>query len=150
MISSTVKSAQVEYPPRILFESKVGTIVPLKKPLDIRKFDSSSYQALGACFNPYKAFLRKDLWQAVVLFELAWLDFHELVLMDDLWSIGNHDFVVLENDAFGCLIIVVFSLDLVLDCNILQLKGWKRKFDPCCDDLSSLLKEQLLSLGGTG
>ncbi|GKG22542.1 hypothetical protein Tco_0387845, partial [Tanacetum coccineum] len=29
------------------------------KPLDIRKFDSSSYQALGACFNPYKAFLRR-------------------------------------------------------------------------------------------
>ncbi|GJS08133.1 hypothetical protein Tco_0364929 [Tanacetum coccineum] len=31
------------------------------------------------------------------LFELAWLDFHELVLMDDLWSIDNHDFVVEMN-----------------------------------------------------
>ncbi|GJT67249.1 hypothetical protein Tco_1018729 [Tanacetum coccineum] len=39
-----------------------------------------------------------DLWQAVILFKLAWLDFHELVLMDDLWSIGNHDFVV-ENEC---------------------------------------------------
>ncbi|GKA72046.1 hypothetical protein Tco_0778262 [Tanacetum coccineum] len=35
----------------------VGSIVPLVKPLDVRKVDSSSYQALGACFNPYKAFL---------------------------------------------------------------------------------------------
>ncbi|GJX44566.1 hypothetical protein Tco_0261242 [Tanacetum coccineum] len=28
----------------------------LEKPLDIRKLDNSSYQALGACFKPYKAF----------------------------------------------------------------------------------------------
>ncbi|GJS15475.1 ribonuclease H-like domain-containing protein [Tanacetum coccineum] len=33
-------------------------MVPLVKPLDIRKFESSSYHALGACFNPYRAFLR--------------------------------------------------------------------------------------------
>ncbi|GJU46923.1 putative reverse transcriptase domain-containing protein [Tanacetum coccineum] len=45
------------YPPRI-FLDKVGSIVPLVKPLDIRKLESSSYQALRACFNPYKAFLR--------------------------------------------------------------------------------------------
>ncbi|GJY07412.1 hypothetical protein Tco_0464577 [Tanacetum coccineum] len=31
----------------------VGSIVPLVKPLDIKKLESSSYQALGACFNPY-------------------------------------------------------------------------------------------------
>ncbi|GJY78700.1 hypothetical protein Tco_0484501, partial [Tanacetum coccineum] len=31
----------------------------------------------------------QDLWQAVVLFELAWLDFHELVLMDDLCPNDN-------------------------------------------------------------
>ncbi|GKF25824.1 hypothetical protein Tco_0081718, partial [Tanacetum coccineum] len=28
----------------------------LEKPLD--KLDNSSYQALGACFKPYKAFLK--------------------------------------------------------------------------------------------
>ncbi|GKA68568.1 hypothetical protein Tco_0768485 [Tanacetum coccineum] len=31
----------------------------LEKPLDIRKLDNSSYQALGACFKPYKAFLKR-------------------------------------------------------------------------------------------
>ncbi|GJS99174.1 hypothetical protein Tco_0820344 [Tanacetum coccineum] len=36
----------------------VGLMVPLVKPLDIRKFESLSYQALGACFNLYRAFLR--------------------------------------------------------------------------------------------
>ncbi|GJW05015.1 hypothetical protein Tco_1563871 [Tanacetum coccineum] len=36
-----------------LIVNRVGSIVPLVKPLDIRKFKSSSYQALGACFNPY-------------------------------------------------------------------------------------------------
>ncbi|GKA61001.1 hypothetical protein Tco_0760408 [Tanacetum coccineum] len=51
----------------------------------------------------------EDLWQAFVLFELAWLDFHELVLMDDLWSIGNHDFVV-EMYAIG-IIHVAFEED---------------------------------------
>ncbi|GKG22081.1 hypothetical protein Tco_0384676, partial [Tanacetum coccineum] len=30
----------------------------LEKPLDIRKLDNSSYQALGACFKSYKAFLK--------------------------------------------------------------------------------------------
>ncbi|GKD05453.1 hypothetical protein Tco_1180427, partial [Tanacetum coccineum] len=53
--------------------NKVGSIVPLEKPLDIRKFDSSSYQALGACFNPYKAFLSRlfldDLDQQTLLAE---------------------------------------------------------------------------------
>ncbi|GJX59120.1 hypothetical protein Tco_0290510 [Tanacetum coccineum] len=37
----------------------VGSIVPLVKPLDMRKFESSSYQALEACFNPYRAFLSR-------------------------------------------------------------------------------------------
>ncbi|GJR42879.1 mitochondrial phosphate carrier protein 3, mitochondrial-like protein [Tanacetum coccineum] len=32
----------------------------LEKPLDIRKLDNSSYQALGACFKPYKAFLKRS------------------------------------------------------------------------------------------
>ncbi|GJU18452.1 SNF1-related protein kinase catalytic subunit alpha KIN10-like protein [Tanacetum coccineum] len=31
----------------------------LEKPLDIRKLNNSSYQALGACFKPYKAFLKR-------------------------------------------------------------------------------------------
>ncbi|GJV35925.1 reverse transcriptase domain-containing protein [Tanacetum coccineum] len=31
----------------------------LEKPLDIRKLDNSSYQALGARFKPYKAFLKR-------------------------------------------------------------------------------------------
>ncbi|GJY27656.1 hypothetical protein Tco_0403423, partial [Tanacetum coccineum] len=31
----------------------------LEKPLDIRKLDHSSYQALEACFKPYKAFLKR-------------------------------------------------------------------------------------------
>ncbi|GJS24661.1 hypothetical protein Tco_0453293 [Tanacetum coccineum] len=31
----------------------------LEKPLDIRKLDNSSYQARGACFKPYKAFLKR-------------------------------------------------------------------------------------------
>ncbi|GJX41089.1 hypothetical protein Tco_0256079 [Tanacetum coccineum] len=31
----------------------------LEKPLDIRKLDNSSYQALGPCFKPYKAFLKR-------------------------------------------------------------------------------------------
>ncbi|GJU31479.1 hypothetical protein Tco_1175068 [Tanacetum coccineum] len=34
----------------------------LEKPLDIRKLDNSSYQALGACFKPYKAFLKSRLF----------------------------------------------------------------------------------------
>ncbi|GJZ98546.1 hypothetical protein Tco_0670999 [Tanacetum coccineum] len=37
----------------------VGSMIPLVKPLDIRKFESSSYQALGAFFNPYRAFLNR-------------------------------------------------------------------------------------------
>ncbi|GJS78975.1 hypothetical protein Tco_0728856 [Tanacetum coccineum] len=28
-----------------------------------------------------------DLWQVVVLFALAWMDFHKLILTGDLWSI---------------------------------------------------------------
>ncbi|GJS66183.1 hypothetical protein Tco_0680747 [Tanacetum coccineum] len=96
---SSTSISQVGNIPPYFSLNKVGSIVPLEKPSDIRKFDSSSYQAHGACFNPYTAFLRRfqDLRQAVVLFELAWLDFHELVLMDDLWYIGNHDFVVEMN-----------------------------------------------------
>ncbi|GJR02352.1 hypothetical protein Tco_1434308 [Tanacetum coccineum] len=39
--------------------NRVGSMVPLVEPLDIRKFESSSYHALGACFNPYRAFLRR-------------------------------------------------------------------------------------------
>ncbi|GJZ98788.1 hypothetical protein Tco_0671241 [Tanacetum coccineum] len=42
-----------------LIVNKVGSIVPLVKPLDIRNVESSSYQALGACFNPYRVFLRR-------------------------------------------------------------------------------------------
>ncbi|GJS31227.1 hypothetical protein Tco_0491847 [Tanacetum coccineum] len=49
----------------------------------------------------YQSPMLMDLWQAVVLFELAWMDFHEFVLMDDLLSIGNHDFVV-EMNAHRC------------------------------------------------
>ncbi|GJT22830.1 hypothetical protein Tco_0892767 [Tanacetum coccineum] len=62
----------------------------------------------------------QDLWQAFVLFELAWMDFHELVLMNDLWSIGNHDFVV-EKDAHRFIICCVeedspFLLDRTTFC----------------------------------
>ncbi|GJY03393.1 hypothetical protein Tco_0369333 [Tanacetum coccineum] len=39
--------------------NRVGLMVPLVKPLDISKFESSSYQDLGACFNLYRAFLRR-------------------------------------------------------------------------------------------
>ncbi|GKF23605.1 hypothetical protein Tco_0075927, partial [Tanacetum coccineum] len=42
-----------------LIVNRVGSMVPLVKPLDIRNFESSSYHALGACFNPYRAFLRR-------------------------------------------------------------------------------------------
>ncbi|GKD24330.1 reverse transcriptase domain-containing protein, partial [Tanacetum coccineum] len=38
----------------------------LEKPLDIRKLDNSSYQALGACFKPYKAFLKRRVPRLVV------------------------------------------------------------------------------------
>ncbi|GJX44609.1 putative reverse transcriptase domain-containing protein [Tanacetum coccineum] len=41
-----------------LIVNRVGSIVPFVKPLDIRKFESASYQSLGACFNPYRAFLK--------------------------------------------------------------------------------------------
>ncbi|GJS91494.1 hypothetical protein Tco_0774130 [Tanacetum coccineum] len=44
-----------------LIMNRVGSMVPLVKPLDIRKFESLSYQALRACFNPYRAFLRRFL-----------------------------------------------------------------------------------------
>ncbi|GJS19577.1 hypothetical protein Tco_0448209 [Tanacetum coccineum] len=47
--------------------------------------------------NNAPASIVEDLRQAVVLFELAWLDFHKLVLMDDLWSIVDHDFMVEMN-----------------------------------------------------
>ncbi|GJV85274.1 hypothetical protein Tco_1525172 [Tanacetum coccineum] len=46
----------------------LGQLLPLVKPLDIRKLESSSYHALGACFNPYKAFLRRKqhfVWDRV-------------------------------------------------------------------------------------
>jgi len=33
----------------------VVSIIPLAKPLEIRNDESLSYQALGACFKPYKA-----------------------------------------------------------------------------------------------
>ncbi|GKD51553.1 putative reverse transcriptase domain-containing protein [Tanacetum coccineum] len=52
----------------------VGSIVPLVKPLDIRKFDSSSYQALGACFNPYKAFLRRVCKPYLDKFVIVFID----------------------------------------------------------------------------
>ncbi|GJW56043.1 putative germin-like protein [Tanacetum coccineum] len=48
-----------------LIVNRVGSMVPLVKPLDIRNFESSSYHALGACFNPYRAFLRRE--SAIVL-----------------------------------------------------------------------------------
>ncbi|GJZ31212.1 hypothetical protein Tco_0576259 [Tanacetum coccineum] len=102
------------------------------KAFGYQKWDSSIYQDLGDCFKPYKLSSGKglektcvlrlhriirtaskgelDLWQAVVLFELAWLDFHKLVLMDDLWSIGNHDFVVEMNDhRMKCAGLYIFS-----------------------------------------
>ncbi|GJW02834.1 hypothetical protein Tco_1561690 [Tanacetum coccineum] len=42
-----------------LIVNRVGSIVPLVKPLDIKKFESTSYHALGACFNPYRGYLRR-------------------------------------------------------------------------------------------
>ncbi|GJZ09922.1 hypothetical protein Tco_0544205 [Tanacetum coccineum] len=110
----------------------------LSKAVGQQEFDSSSYQALGACFNPYKTFLRsfqtfscrndevhpaiasiharislasllvlsvqqysplslrtytfQNLWQAVVLFEMAMVGFTNLFLMEDLWFPScNHE-----------------------------------------------------------
>ncbi|GKG09275.1 hypothetical protein Tco_0338021, partial [Tanacetum coccineum] len=41
--------------------NRVESMIPLVKPLEVKNFDkSSSYQALGACFNPYRAFLRRS------------------------------------------------------------------------------------------
>ncbi|GJR33083.1 hypothetical protein Tco_1109315 [Tanacetum coccineum] len=39
--------------------NRFGSMIPLVKPLEIRNFESSSYQALGACFYPYRASLRR-------------------------------------------------------------------------------------------
>ncbi|GJU17348.1 hypothetical protein Tco_1145314 [Tanacetum coccineum] len=51
--------------------------------------------------------------------------------MDDLWSIGNHDFVV-EMNAHRLLSMCeedspISSGDSVLDCFILQVKDWGRE-----------------------
>ncbi|GJY17772.1 hypothetical protein Tco_0389263 [Tanacetum coccineum] len=46
-------------PPRN-FMKRVGSIEPFENPLDIRKLESSSYHALGACLRPYNAFLRRS------------------------------------------------------------------------------------------
>nr|GEW48048.1 integrase, catalytic region, zinc finger, CCHC-type, peptidase aspartic, catalytic [Tanacetum cinerariifolium] len=39
--------------------NRVGSIEPFENPLDIRKLESSSYHALGACLSPYNAFLKR-------------------------------------------------------------------------------------------
>ncbi|GJV87459.1 hypothetical protein Tco_1531397 [Tanacetum coccineum] len=136
-------------PPEVLF--RVSKASAIKSPLDIRKVDSSSYQALGACFDPYKAFLREsaiaslmffgstiltvsatyifqDLWQAVVLFELAWMDFHEFVLMDDLWSIGTR------------------PEETIFNRHLLSL--WLRGLN-CCDQDNHFLDFIKLDMNGT-
>ncbi|GJZ70987.1 hypothetical protein Tco_0634838 [Tanacetum coccineum] len=54
-----------------LIMNRVGLIVPLVKPLDIRKFESSSYQALKARFNPYRAFVRRALVTPLVALQVV-------------------------------------------------------------------------------
>ncbi|GKD01362.1 hypothetical protein Tco_1171636 [Tanacetum coccineum] len=43
-----------------LIVNRVGSMVPLVKPLDIRKFESLSYHALGACLIRMSFLRRKD------------------------------------------------------------------------------------------
>ncbi|GJV37201.1 hypothetical protein Tco_1409678 [Tanacetum coccineum] len=79
-----------------LIVNSIGSIVPLVKPLDIKKFESSSYRALGACFNPYRAFLRRSSCIASIhaesviasLMVFGSTVLTELELMGDLLSIG--------------------------------------------------------------
>ncbi|GJT88071.1 hypothetical protein Tco_1069788 [Tanacetum coccineum] len=94
-------------------DSIFGSIVPLVKPLDIRKLESSSSRLLELAVNPYKSFsqsfiiilqlvlsivprllvCRNDvvLLNAMIHADSAIASlmfyFHEHVLMDDLWSI---------------------------------------------------------------
>nr|GEW27919.1 reverse transcriptase domain-containing protein [Tanacetum cinerariifolium] len=57
-----------------LIVKRVGSMVPLVKPLDARNFESSSYHALRACFNPYRAFSRFE-----ETFGEAWERFKEML-----------------------------------------------------------------------
>ncbi|GJV61842.1 hypothetical protein Tco_1467942 [Tanacetum coccineum] len=88
-----------------------------------------------------------------------WLDFHELVLMDDLWFHRNHGLCAFDNElhmrllerCIRCLIIVVLLAGVAtvgLDCNILQVR-MKRNSKTCSvTNLSFLMKEQHCVFGG--
>nr|GEY77687.1 hypothetical protein [Tanacetum cinerariifolium] len=102
-------------------------MVPLVKPLDIIKFKSSSYQALKACFNPYKAFLRRI---SHCLLNVFWFSSTHV---GDLWSIDIRNHVVDRRLTF---VGVVGSIE---DC-IFVIDGM-----PCCLELS-VGEEDLLTL----
>ncbi|GJR07527.1 ribonuclease H-like domain-containing protein [Tanacetum coccineum] len=125
----------------------VGSIVPLVKPLDIRKVDSSSYQALGACFNPYKAFMRRLEKTCVLRRQRK----SELLLSEQLVQMIHFKFNTSPElyDFLAKWFVDEFPdfEDRVLDCNISSSKGMKRYSTLVVRICLFMLKEQILSWG---
>ncbi|GJS06391.1 hypothetical protein Tco_0363187 [Tanacetum coccineum] len=142
-----------------LIVNRVGSIVPLVKPLDIRKFESSSYQALVACFNPYRAFLKRSSCIAsihaesaiasLMVFGLAVLTvcIFELSILLEEDSTTSHTVGVVGSVEDGVFVIggVSYCLELSMgEEDLLTLKvpalknssyrGPKRRSNSCCDE----------------
>nr|GEV05946.1 hypothetical protein [Tanacetum cinerariifolium] len=87
-----------------------------------------------------------DLLQVVILFALAWMDFHELVLEGDLWSIGIQNRMVDEGGVSCCLELSVGEEDLLtFEVPVLKIHRTKdQKEDPTLvvTELLYLLKEK--------
>ncbi|GJR16100.1 hypothetical protein Tco_0798752 [Tanacetum coccineum] len=110
-----------------LIKNGVGSMVPLVRPLDIRKFESSSYQALGARFNPYRAFLRRStciasihaesaiasliFFGSAVLTVSANIHFQDLLQVVVLFALASMDFHKLE--IMGDLLSIGVQIDEV-------------------------------------
>ncbi|GJW53068.1 hypothetical protein Tco_0097153 [Tanacetum coccineum] len=123
-----------------LIVNRVGSMVHLVKPLDIRKFKSSSYQALGACFNPYRSFLIRSSYIASVHAEsaIASLMFvGSAVLTRVIFGPPVFEIVWLIEGGMSCVTLSVGEEDLltpeVPTVKNSSYKGSNSKSKSCCD-----------------
>nr|GEW01149.1 protein reticulata-related 1, chloroplastic-like [Tanacetum cinerariifolium] len=108
-------------------------------------FTASKPQTLEEAITITQRLMDQDLLQVVVLFTLALMDFHELVLAGDLLSIGG---------VSRCLELSVGEEDMVtLDVPALQnssYKGPNRRSNSCCDETVVSAEGRTCCILGTG
>nr|GEU85831.1 hypothetical protein [Tanacetum cinerariifolium] len=104
-------------------EWKARGQVPLVKPLDIKKFESSSYHALGDCLNPYRAFLRRDCRRVP---RLVVCQIHEALLALAL-SMGNQPLPFFDSAVLTVSVNINIS-GFVASCHLVctSLDGFPR------------------------